>query len=63
MFINELFRGDEIMYERSIRTINNFSAYAEAEYWIKRELKTKLGWIPGEETAEYFESLIKRRFL
>lgn len=63
MFINELFRGDETMYERSIRTINNFSAYAEAEYWIKRELKTKLGWIPGEEAAEYFESLIKRRFL
>lgn len=63
MFINELFRGDETMYERSIRTINNFSAYAEAEYWIKRELKTKLGWIPGEEAAEYFESLVKRRFL
>ena len=43
-FIHELFRGDETMYERSIKTINNFNIYAEAEYWIQRELKLKLGW-------------------
>ena len=33
-----------IMYERSIKTINSFNIYAEAEYWISRELKVKLGW-------------------
>lgn len=62
MFINELFRGDEVMYERSIKTINNFSIYAEAEYWITRELKTKVGWDANNPTVEYFESLVKRRF-
>src|SRR5947199_10466934 len=41
-FVNELFRGDEAMYERSIKTINGFSIYSEAEYWITRELKSKL---------------------
>lgn len=38
-FINELFRGDEDMYERSIKTINGFGNFAEAESWIQRELK------------------------
>ena len=43
-FIQELFRGDETMYERSIKTINSFNIFAEAEFWIQRELKLKLGW-------------------
>jgi hypothetical protein len=62
LYINELFRGDEAMYERSIKTINGFSIYPEAEYWIRRELKTKLGWKDSDETVKQFDQLIKRRF-
>lgn len=62
LFINELFRGDESMYERCIKTINNFNIYPEAEYWINRELKVKLGWLPDNETAQHFDQLVKRRF-
>lgn len=62
LFINELFRGDEPMYERSIKTINSFSIYPEAEYWIRRELKTKLGWTDSDETVKQFDQLVKRRF-
>lgn len=62
LFINELFRGDEAMYERSIKTINGFSIYPEAEYWIRRELKTKLGWKDSDATVMEFDQLIKRRF-
>lgn len=62
VFINELFRGDENMYERSIRTINNFNIYAEAEYWITRELKVKLGWDSGTPTVLHFDQLVRRRF-
>jgi hypothetical protein len=62
LFINELFRGDEVMYERSIKTINSFTIWPEAEYWIKRELKTKLGWINSNETVQQFDQLVKRRF-
>lgn len=61
-FVRELFRGDEIMFERSIKTINNFSSLTEAEYWIERELKTKNGWMPGHPVAGQFEQLVKRRF-
>jgi hypothetical protein len=62
LFINELFRGDENMYERCIKTINNFNIYPEAEYWITRELKVKLGWKDDSETASHFYHLVKRRF-
>lgn len=62
LFINELFRGDEAMYERSIKTINGFNIYPEAEYWISRELKTKLGWITDHPSVLQFDQLVKRRF-
>jgi hypothetical protein len=61
-FIHELFRGDETMYERSIKTINSFHIGAEAEYWIQRELKVKLGWNSGDELVKVFDQLVKRRF-
>ncbi len=62
LFINELFRGDEVMYERSIKTINGFTIYPEAEYWIKRELKLKLAWNEGNPVVKQFDQLVRRRF-
>jgi hypothetical protein len=62
LFVNDLFRGDENMYERSIKTINGFSIYPEAQYWIQRELKVKLSWPDNSETVKLFDQLIKRRF-
>ena len=62
LFINELFRGDEVAYERSIKTINSFSIFAEAEYWIQRELSVKNGWDAGNEMVAQFYLLVKRRF-
>lgn len=62
LFINELFRGDENMYERSLKTINGFNIYPEAEYWIQRELKVKLGWLEEQEAVKVFDQLVKRRF-
>jgi hypothetical protein len=62
LFIRELFMGDVDMYERSIRTINNFHAYAEAEYWIRRELKTKLGWAVDDPAVIRFDLIVRKRF-
>ena len=62
LFISELFRGDDVMYERSIKTINSFAILAEAEYWIRRELKLKLGWNESNPTVKQFDHLIRRRF-
>jgi hypothetical protein len=63
VFINELFRGDEAMYERSIKTIQNFTIMAEAEFWIKRELKVKIGWHDSHPVVKQFDQLIRRRFI
>jgi hypothetical protein len=62
LFVNELFRGDEAMYERSLKTINAFHIFPEAEYWITRELKVKLGWDDRSQTVKHFYHLVKRRF-
>lgn len=62
VFIKELFRDDEAMYERSIKTVNSFAIFAEAEFWIKRELKLKLGWNTQDKLVKEFDQLVRRRF-
>ena len=62
VFISQLFRGDEVMYERSLKTINGFRILPEAEYWMERELKVKLGWDETREATKHFYQLVKRRF-
>ena len=62
VFINELFRGDEVMYERSLKTINSFTTLLEAQSWIQRELKVKLGWNESASIVAQFDQLVKRRF-
>ncbi len=61
-FVKELFRGDDAFYERSIKTINNFHIFSEAEYWINRELKYKIGWDEDKEVVKHFYQLVRRRF-
>ena len=62
LFVNELFGGDESVFDRSIKTINGFSIWPEAEYWIRRELKTKLGWREDSDSVRQFDQLVRRRF-
>ncbi len=62
LFINELFRGDEAMYERSLKTIQGFTILPEAVYWIQRELKLKLGWSEESQAVQMFDQLVNRRF-
>ena len=62
VFLKELFNGDEVMYERSIKTINNFQVLQEAEFWINRELKLRLGWNDSKEAVQQFYQLVRRRF-
>lgn len=61
-FINELFRGDQSLYDRSIKTINECKNLDEALYWIDRELKISLGWQDKNKAVQRFYALIKKRF-
>ncbi len=61
-FIQELFRGDRDMYDRSVKTINECTSLQEAEYWIQRELKIYQGWQDEDTLVKHFYSLVKKRF-
>lgn len=61
-FIQELFRSDKTMYDRSIKTINESMSLQEAENWIERELKIKLGWNENDPLVKQFYSLVRKRF-
>ncbi|MGO4289057.1 hypothetical protein [Chitinophaga sp. RAB17] len=61
-FIQELFRGDKDLYERSIKTINECGNLQEADYWIQREIKIIQGWEDDHHLVQHFYSLLKKRF-
>jgi hypothetical protein len=60
--INSLFRNDEDMFERSVRTLNNFGSLPEARFWMQRELVVILGWNEQDELVQHFYKLVSRRF-
>jgi len=62
LFINELFGGDEKLFENSIKTINQFNIFAEADFWIKKELVAIKKWNLDLPVVEQFMLLVKRRF-
>jgi hypothetical protein len=62
LYINELFNGNEAMFERTLKTLNSFSILPEAEFWIQRELKLKMGWNDENPQVQQFIQLVKRRF-
>jgi hypothetical protein len=62
LYINELFNGNEAMFERTLKTLNGFTILPEAEFWIQRELKLKMGWKEENPLVQQFIQLVKRRF-
>jgi hypothetical protein len=62
LYLNELFRNDDIIYDKSIKTINAFTNFEDAELWIRKELKLRLGWDDNYNTVKQFYGLVRRRF-
>ena len=60
-FIASLFGGDEKAFEQAIKTINGFKIYAEAQFWIKSNLREQYKWDDTEEVVKAFDLLVKRR--
>jgi len=61
-FIATLFNGDEKAFEQAIKTINGFKIYAEAQFWIKSNLREQNKWDETAEVVKAFDLLVKRRF-
>ena len=61
-FTATLFNGDEKAFENAIKTINGFKIYAEAQFWIKSNLREQNKWDETAEVVKAFDLLVKRRF-
>ena len=61
-FIASLFGGDEKAFEQAIKTINGFKIYAEAQFWIKSNLREQNKWEEMDDVVKAFDLLVKRRF-
>jgi hypothetical protein len=61
-FIATLFNGDEKAFEQAIKTINGFKIYAEAQFWIKSNLREQNKWDDTDDVVKAFDLLVKRRF-
>jgi hypothetical protein len=61
-FIEALFGGDEKAFEQAIKTINGYKILAEAQFWIKSNVRTQYQWEDQSEVVKAFDLLVKRRF-
>jgi hypothetical protein len=62
-FIATLFGGDEKAFEQAVKTINGFKIYAEAQFWIKSNLREQNKWDDTTDVVKAFDLLVKRRFV
>ena len=62
-FIEILFGGEEKAFEQAVKTINGFKIYAEAQFWIKSNLREQNKWDDTAAMVKTFDQLVKRRFL
>jgi hypothetical protein len=61
-FTATLFNGDEKAFEIAVKIINGFKIYAEAQFWIKSNLREQNKWDETSEVVKAFDLLVKRRF-
>ena len=61
-FMETLFNKEEVLFESSIKTINAFKNFAEAQFWIKQNLRNKYQWEEESSVVIAFDQLVKRRF-
>jgi hypothetical protein len=61
-FTATLFNGDEKAFEMAVKTINGFKIYAEAQFWIKSNLREQNKWDESADAVKAFDLLVKRRF-
>ena len=61
-FIEVLFNKDAKVFEAAVKTINAFTNYAEAQFWILHHLRKQFDWQEQDATVQAFDQLVKRRF-
>ena len=62
LLLNELFNGSMEKYNKSIRTLNNFSTYLGAKTYMG-ELQIEFQWDCESEAYKKLSDLVERRFI
>lgn len=62
VFVNELYNGDQKLYNQSIEQLNNFSDYGEARNFLFDELALTMNWDKESKIFAELSELIRRRF-
>lgn len=62
VFTKELFGGDADYYDRAIRQLNQFEAFADAQAYMDNELHNKYNWANKEQVKKQFARIVERRF-
>ncbi len=60
--VEELFGGDDVLFERSLEAIEQSSALPQAIFFIERELRVKMGWQEDKPSVQFFYDTVRRRF-
>ncbi len=62
-FVNELFSGDEQVYERTLTELGNCKDYISALAYLNLNVKMKYRWNNEDPTAKEFNQIIRQRFI
>ncbi len=62
--MNELFGGDQVVFDRALNSLNSFSNFDEAKNYLIQQVASKYSWTEKERKskARNFVKLVKRRY-
>ena len=63
LFINDLFKGENIDYNSAIHELNAFNSFEEAQDYIQTVLQPKYQWKLKNSSEKKFIKFIERRYL
>jgi hypothetical protein len=62
-FISQLFNEDHRAFENSVKKLNSFGSYIEADEYIQNTLSEQYAWNPKDPVVKELIDLAQRRFL
>jgi len=62
LLIQELFQGDEKKYDEAIKSLESFTTFAEAAFYVEREIMAKANLSKENPAFVLLDQLLSRRF-
>ncbi len=62
LFMNDLFSGEKIEYDKALDKLNNCETMVEAKAYLSSEIESKHNWDNESSSVQQFISLLERKF-